>query len=182
MPIGLPKNRPKNTPNVNGLNMSFKVKFVNSTPALANANNGIIAKDTRGYKSVSKLYNIGSFLSFEYKGINIAKTTPLNVACRPDFKTPNHNINPIAKYEATFSTLILCIKNKTAMHRAVIIIDVYDKSLAWKMAITNIAARSSMIARVKINNLNLIGTFLPNKDKIPTTKAISVAIGIAQPL
>jgi hypothetical protein len=44
------------------------------------------------------------------------------------------------------------------------------------------APKSSMMAIVSKNNLSDAGTRLPNNDKIPKAKAMSVAAGIAQPL
>ncbi len=43
------------------------------------------------------------------------------------------------------------------------------------------APRSSMTAKAVKNTLREVGTLLPNNDKIPRAKAISVAIGIPAP-
>ncbi|MNY48537.1 hypothetical protein D3C86_1838790 [compost metagenome] len=44
-----------------------------------------------------------------------------------------------------------------------------------------IAPRSSMIARVIRNNFSDTGTRLPSSASTPSAKAMSVAVGIAQP-
>ena len=46
---------------------------------------------------------------------------------------------------------------------------------------TKIAPKSSITAKAVKNILRESGTRLPNKDKIPNAKAISVAIGIPAP-
>ena len=43
------------------------------------------------------------------------------------------------------------------------------------------APRSSIIAKAIKNILREVGTRLPNKDKTPSAKAMSVAVGIAHP-
>ena len=49
------------------------------------------------------------------------------------------------------------------------------------MAITIMAPRSSITANAVRNIFNDTGTLLPNNDKIPRAKAISVAMGIPAP-
>ena len=49
------------------------------------------------------------------------------------------------------------------------------------MAIIIIAPKSSITANAVKNIFREVGTRLPNSDKIPKAKAISVAAGIAQP-
>ena len=43
------------------------------------------------------------------------------------------------------------------------------------------APKSSIIASAVINTFNPAGTRFPNKEATPNVKAISVAVGIAQP-
>lgn len=49
------------------------------------------------------------------------------------------------------------------------------------MAIIIIAPKSSITANAVKNTFNEVGTLLPNNDKIPNAKAMSVAIGIPAP-
>ena len=49
------------------------------------------------------------------------------------------------------------------------------------MAITIIAHKSSITAKAVKNTFSEVGTRLPNNDKIPNAKAMSVAIGIPAP-
>ena len=51
-----------------------------------------------------------------------------------------------------------------------------------KMQLIKIAPRSSIIASAVKKTFSEIGTREPNKDKIPSENAMSVADGIAQPL
>ena len=56
------------------------------------------------------------------------------------------------------------------------------KSPEQNRAIITIAPKSSIIANAVRNTFKDRGTLLPNKDKTPKEKAISVAEGIAHPL
>lgn len=49
------------------------------------------------------------------------------------------------------------------------------------MAMIIIAPKSSITANAVKKTFNEVGTLLPNKDKIPNAKAMSVAIGIPAP-
>ena len=49
------------------------------------------------------------------------------------------------------------------------------------MAMMSTAPKSSTTAKAVINTFKVVGTLFPNKFKIPTANAISVAVGIAQP-
>ena len=64
------------------------------TPALANANNGIIAKATYGLIACSTLINKEKSLSFFLWGMVIANKTPAMVAWMPELWVKSHKKTP----------------------------------------------------------------------------------------
>ena len=79
-PTCLPINSPSKIPSGTGCNNDDKDKPSNETPALANANIGIIMKATYGLIACSNLINKEKSLFLTLCGIVDAKSTPAMVA------------------------------------------------------------------------------------------------------
>src|SRR3990167_9719566 len=103
MPIIFPKSKPAAIPIGIGKSKCVNVLAESDTPALANANNGKIAKATQGCNACSKVCNDDfNFGSEFFAGINSARITPEMVACIPDFRMQSHKKNPMIKNKIIF--------------------------------------------------------------------------------
>ena len=89
-PTCLPINNPRRIPSGTGCNNDVSDKPCNETPALANANKGIIIKATYGLMACSSLINNEKSLFLDLWGMVEAKRTPAIVACIPDLYVKNH--------------------------------------------------------------------------------------------
>src|SRR5690606_2830071 len=83
MPIGLPKNKPKNIPNPKGAVNPCTISGCQVILVLANANSGIIKKFTGFIKACSNLSK-GDSTAVSFVGSVIATITPAIVACMPE--------------------------------------------------------------------------------------------------
>mmetsp|Transcript_21879 Transcript_21879/g.48035 ORF Transcript_21879/g.48035 Transcript_21879/m.48035 type:complete len:283 (-) Transcript_21879:852-1700(-) len=195
MPSGLPSSSPAAMPTATGCCTRALIMLMSmATAVLARAKRGMTISAVYGSSlwmrwSISVGFMSGSSGSASeaggagaVPGMASAATTPAMSALTPEHSRQYHSATPPTAYchtrtcwESLGSMNIAAVTAAEAARKGT------EMLFAKKRAITAMAPRSSTVARVRRKAEALRGIFLLKKAKIPQAKAMSVAMGMAQP-